>query len=101
MTFIAGGNRLEVESARVCVLYDPIDGRIVHRHEAVNFTGARMVSDEELASRACALAAKIGHDVSMLRTLHFAADEYAEGKTYKVDIKTLRLNEIPRSSKGS
>ena len=76
------------------MLYDPDDGRIVHQHEVVNFVGAEMADDEQLVSRALALAARMGQDVSTLRPLHFSSDEYEQGKMYRIDTKTLRLAEI-------
>jgi hypothetical protein len=93
---IAGGTLLKPESVRVCVLYDPSDGRIVHQHEIVGFPGAERVNDEYLTSRAYATAARLGHNTSALRTLHLDVQDLSNEKAYRVDPETLRLVEIPR-----
>jgi hypothetical protein len=95
MSIVIKGKKREAESIKTCVLYDPSDGHIVHTHQVVILPGARNVGDSEVESRAFAIAKKVGRDVSKVRALHISSKDYAENINYKVDVKSLRLTEIP------
>jgi hypothetical protein len=57
-------------SSRVCVLFDPHDGRIVHVHGITTLDGAKQIGADELAARVIAHAKGFGHEVAGLKTLH-------------------------------
>jgi hypothetical protein len=57
-------------SSRVCVLFDPKDGRIVHIHGITVLGSEAKITDEDLEARAVARAKAFGRDVAGLKTLH-------------------------------
>jgi hypothetical protein len=91
-----GQKAMVPEEVRVCVLYDPRDGRIVHHHQVVTFAGANKVDEKEVERRTLARAASFGSDTSTLRALHVSGKDCDPSHRYKVDIKTLTLVELPK-----
>ncbi len=95
MKFFASGRAVEPESVKTCVLYHYSNGRIIHTHQVVTLPGGKIVEDSEVESRAFAMAKKAGHDVSKIKALHVSRKDYVEDRSYKVDLRSLRLTEIP------
>jgi hypothetical protein len=95
--FFDGKRIVKPEEVKICVLYDPKDGHIVHTHEVVTFTGGRRVSDEEVKARAFKNATRRGKDTSNLKALHVSPDKIDRRSTYRVDLKSLTLIEVPRA----
>ena len=93
-----GGPPLDPESITACFLFDPKSGRIVHRHEVVNFPGATRLEARQIESEAYRLAAVQGYNVSELKALLLSSGDYSTAKCYRVDTSTLRLVEVPRPS---
>lgn len=93
-----GGPLLEPESITACFLFEPKTGRIVHRHEVVNFPGATKPDAREIESEACRMAAAQGYDVAELKALVLSSRDYSSAKCYKVDPSALRLVEVPAPS---
>jgi hypothetical protein len=85
------GKSLQPSSVKICVLYDPKDGRIVHTHRVFTLPGARMATDEEVEERAKTRATQAGHSVSGLSTLHVAAEDYNASNVYSVDLAKKQL----------
>src|SRR5258706_5791891 len=78
-------------TSRVCVVYDPRDGRIVHGHTFVG-TGTGLFGPEgrEEREHETLEGARRNHgDVSRLLVLHIAADfSFAPNVAYRVDTKS-------------
>jgi len=75
----------ETVSDKICVLYDPSDGRIVHTHRSTTLASGKIKSDEEIEARAREIATEAGHDVKALHILHLAPEAYDASKMLVVD----------------
>jgi hypothetical protein len=64
------GKRADDATTRVCVLYSPEDGRVIHVHGATVAAGATPVSEAEMESRARRHAVRFGRKVEGVRALH-------------------------------
>jgi hypothetical protein len=93
---IQGPNDAKPEDVKICVLYDPKDGRIVHHHMVVTFPGAQKVDEKEIERRAHERAARLGTDTSKAKALHFSARELNPSNRYKIDLRSMTLVELPR-----
>jgi len=82
--------------SRVCVVYDPRDGRIVHGHEFVG-EGSGVFSPEgnQERERETLEGARRNHgDVSHLRVFHVPTDfRFASNVAYRIDTRAGRLVE--------
>jgi hypothetical protein len=97
MTHFAKGQKaLKPEDVKICVLYDPKDGRIAHHHMVSTFPGGQRVNEKEVERRTLALAASLGTDTSKLKALHVSEKDCDPSRRYKVDIKKLALVELPK-----
>jgi len=84
------------EDVKICVLYNPKDGRIAHHHIVGMFPDGQRVDDNEVERRALARAASFGTDTSSLKALHVSEKDCNPSHRYKVDLKTLTLIELPK-----
>jgi len=64
------GTAVDDRATKVCVLFDPKDGRIVHTHGVTMLDGAREIDENELERRAIGHAKAFGHEVTALKALH-------------------------------
>jgi hypothetical protein len=83
----------ETISDKICILYDPSDGRIVHVHRSTILAGGKLKTDDEVEVRAKENAAAKGHHVGALNILHLPAEAYDISKFYAVDVKGKKLVE--------
>jgi hypothetical protein len=83
-------------SDKICVLYDPLDGRVVHTHRVLTMPGGRDVTDEELEERAKDRAKRAGHDIKGLSTLRVTSDVCDCSSQYRVDLATKKLQKLER-----
>jgi hypothetical protein len=81
------------QSSDTCILYDPSNGRIVHTHQVAAYGGANVPSVPELAESCIAIANKLGHDTTTLKTLAVSPEDFKPGVPYKVDVQSRRLIE--------
>ncbi len=101
MKFFYKGKNIEPESEKICVLYDPKDGRIAHTHEVITLPGGRKVDDEEVEARAFKRAAALGKDTSKFKALHVKAPkDHDRSSMYRVDPNSLTLTKLRRPEKG-
>jgi hypothetical protein len=98
--FFQNGKPIQPESRKMCVLYDPENGIAIHTHEAITFTGGRIVEDKEMEANAFQQATKVGKDTSKLKTLHVSPKDVERGSVYKVDLESLRLVKVERPSRS-
>lgn len=89
------GKAVQPESVRMCLLYDPKDGRVVHTHQVVTLPGGRHVTDGEVEARAFSRAAQTGKDTSKLRALHVSPADHDFSSIYRVDRKSKKLVKVP------
>ena len=94
--FTDGRKALKPEDVKICVLYDPKDGRIAHYHMVSTFPGGQRVDEKEVERRTLARAASFGTDTSKLKALHVSENDCNPSHSYKVNIKTLTLIELPK-----
>ena len=83
------------EDVKICVLYDPKDGRVAHHHAVATYPGGRRVDEKEVERRTLARAASLGTNTSKLKALHVSENDCNLSHSYKVNIKTLTLVELP------
>lgn len=79
------GKPVSDDSSKVCVLYDPKDGRVVHVHGVTTIQGGKQVSDVELEQRTIAHAKSLGHPVHGLRSLRVPISAIRQGGGLKVN----------------
>ena len=84
-TLHVNGKPLDDSSSRVCVLYDPKDGRVVHIHGVTTVHGGKTISDADLADRTIEHAKVFGHSVSGLKPLHVPLSALRQRGTFKVN----------------
>lgn len=94
-SFIKGRKALKPEEVKICVLYDPKDGRIAHHHMVGTFPGGKKVDEKEVERRTLARAASFGTDTSNLKALHVSEKDCNPTHRHKVDVKTLTLIKLP------
>jgi hypothetical protein len=90
----AGQKSLKPDEVKICVLYDPGDGRIHLHHMVATFPGAARVDEKEIERRALARAASFATDTSALKALHVSQKDSDPSRRYKVDTKKLKLVEL-------
>ena len=96
MNLIKAGTNTKPEGVKICVLYNPKDGRVIHNHMVVFFPGSKMVDEKEVERRALERAARHVKDTSKLKALHVSEKECSPSSRYRVDLKSLRLVELPK-----
>jgi hypothetical protein len=94
--FAKGQKALKPEDVKICVLYDPKDGRIAHHHAVATFPGSQRIDETEVERRTLARAASFGTDTSKLKALHVSENDCDPSRRYKIDVKTLKLIELPK-----
>jgi hypothetical protein len=94
--FAKGQKALKPEDVKICVLYDPKDGRIAHHHAVATFPGSQRIDETEVERRTLARAASFGTDTSKLKALHVSEKDCDPSRRYKIDVKTLKLIELPK-----
>jgi hypothetical protein len=65
-----GGEPVDEERSRVCLLFDPKDGRIVHGHGVTTLHSENRIEPAELEARARERAGSLGKLVEGLKALH-------------------------------
>ena len=91
-TLFIKGKPADDQSTKVCVLYSPKDGRVVHVHGATVAHGADPVSDEEMEKRARRHSAALGRKVEGAKALHVGYSTFAEhSKGFKVNAEGTSL----------
>jgi len=79
-------------SHKICVIYDPANGGVIHTHEVLTFPGGRQVTDADTEAEALALLARrSGKDVSGFGVLHVPSGEYQRRVRYRVELPSRRL----------
>ncbi len=81
----------KVTSSNVCVLYDPIDGRIMHIHQTVVLAGAKAPAKGAVERKARALLQSRGIDASRAKALHVDKPKLRPDTHYEVDPGKERL----------
>jgi non-ribosomal peptide synthetase component F len=64
------GKPVSDDASRVCLLFDPKSGRVVHGHTATALHSPNTLTEAELEERARKYARHFGHSVGGLRALH-------------------------------
>lgn len=90
------------EDEKLCVLYEPKTGVIVHTHRVTTMPGGRKVDAAEMERRTRERATSRGRDVHKLALLHVDPKTYRPGAFYRVDVKAKALVEtkVKRAASG-
>jgi hypothetical protein len=78
-------------SSSLCVLYDPVDGRIIHIHQTVVLAGAKAPGKTAVERKARALLQSRGVDASKAKALHVDRPKLRPDTHYEVDPRKGRL----------
>ncbi len=81
----------EPEDQKLCVLYDPSNGTILHTHWVTTLPGGHKVDKAELERRIRERATSRSRDVNGLKVLHVDPREYDQGMRYRVDVEAGKL----------
>jgi hypothetical protein len=84
-TIIVKGKPIGDEASKVCVLYDPKDGRVVHVHGVTTMPGGKDVDRDELEQRATRHAKALGRSVEGLKSLHLPFSAIRQHGSLKVN----------------
>jgi len=76
---------MEIGKESVVVIYDPADGRIVHRHQHLTPKGEAPPDEREIEKAALEFAAQKNLQTAKLRTLHVDPKKITVGVSYRVD----------------
>jgi len=96
-TLFVKGKPVDDNSSRVCVLFDPKNGRVVHVHGATTLPGGKKRSDAELETEATEHASAFGHSVAGLKALHVPLSAIRERGAFKVNAQGTGLEATPRT----
>ena len=69
---VRGGKLVPEEASRVCLLFDPRSGRVVHAHGTTVLGSVKPVTPAELEARARRHAARLGKPTAELKALHIS-----------------------------
>jgi hypothetical protein len=64
------GKPVSDDASKVCILFDPKDGRVVHVHTATELHSQNTLTESEMEERARRYARHFGKSVEGLRALH-------------------------------
>ena len=90
------GKPLQDDAVRLCVLFDPKDGRVVHVHGVAPLPGGGKVTDAELEKRARSRANALGHNDLGLKALYTLPSAVFKGSHFRVNPETSQLEFSPR-----
>lgn len=76
---------------RVCIFYDPQDGRVVFAQRLIDKRENQEPTEHELFTRAVDTAARLQIDIEHLETLLVDGSEFEPATRYRVDLATKRL----------
>ena len=79
------GTATAVSSERLCLVYDPVSGEILHTHRVVTFEGGTEPSEDEIAHSAILLAQRRAGAGQRLEALHVERGALEPGRRYRVD----------------
>lgn len=79
------GSPLSGETSRVCLLFDPKDGRIVHAHGHTALQSKKPIEPAELESRARRHAKRLGKNVEGVKALHVPLASIQSLRVFKVN----------------
>ena len=82
--------------SKICVLYDPRDGRVVHTHRVITMPGGQEITDAEAEARAKERAKQAGRDIRGLSALRVAHEDCDGSSQYRVDLAEKKLRKLER-----
>lgn len=92
---------LQAEEVKVCVLYEPSTGRVVHVHRVTTMPGGRRLDQAAMEKRIRELAKLHGADSPALRVFHVDPKDIVVGANYMVDVDAKKLRRISEKSSGT
>lgn len=93
MTF--KGKPVSEDASKVCVLYDPRDGRVVHVHGVTILDGGKAISLVELEQRAMNHARTFGRSLEGVKALHLPLSALRQHRAFKVNGEGTGLVPLP------
>jgi hypothetical protein len=83
------------EHSRVCVLFDPANGRVVHGHGVTVLESAKPIEPAELEARARRHALSMGKSVDGLKALHLPLEAIKAHAAFKVNPEGTGIVPLP------
>lgn len=97
---IANGKAVSDGASKVCVLFDPKDGRVVHVHGVTILNSSNGISAAEMEARTRRHAEHFGKSTAGLRALHVPITAIREHGAFRVNERGDELVPIPRKTRG-
>jgi hypothetical protein len=93
-TLFVHGKPVDDNANRVCVLFDPKSGRVVHVHGVTALPGGNQITDADLEKDAVRHAKNFGCSVDGLKTLHVPFSAIKERGPFKVNAQGTAVERI-------
>lgn len=95
-TLIANGNAVSNSGSKVCILFDPKDGRVVHVHGVTSLNSGSEIGAPEMEARARRYAEHFDRSTTDLRALHVPITVMREHGAFRVNERGDGLVSVPR-----
>jgi hypothetical protein len=95
-TLMANGKAVSDTASKVCVLFDPKDGRPVHVHGVTTLNSENKISAGEMEARAHKHAKHFGKSTAGLRALHVPIAAIRAHGAFRVNERGDGLVSVPR-----
>jgi hypothetical protein len=95
-TLIAKGKTVSDDASKVCVLFDPKDGRVVHVHGVTILNSGNGIGATEMEARARKHAERFGKSTAGLRALHVPITAIRGHGAFRVNERGDGLVPVPR-----
>jgi len=95
-TLMANGKPVGDSASKVCVLFDPKDGRVVHVHGATTLQSKNEIGAAEMEARARKHAERFGKSTAGLKALHVAIAAVRTDGAFRVNERGDGLVSVPR-----
>jgi len=95
-TLIASGKQVSDSASKVCILFDPKDGRVVHVHGVTILNSRGGIGATEMETRTRKHAEHFGKSTAGLRALHVPITAIREHGAFRVNERGDGVIPIPR-----
>jgi len=95
------GKLLNANRSRVCILFDPKDGRVLHTHCVTTLHTGNQLEVAEIESRARRHAKGFGKSVDNLKALHLPFEALGGHIAYRVNSAGNAIEPLARPTQGA
>jgi hypothetical protein len=84
-TQLVDGAPIADGASKVCILFDPKDGRVAHVHGSTVIGSPNTIADSEMEERARQQAANLGRSTDGLKALHLPFETVRQHRSFRVN----------------